>query len=92
MTHYLIEFYFGTCTYKYKITPNKHRIHVVNQPTVKTVATLGFIINGGVKINGGSKYTGGFKDFEKLISGRVGTKYKRKETKIGLRGRSISKF
>ena len=48
-------------------------------------STLRFIINGGVKINGG-----GFKDFEKLlnggikISGGVGTKYKRKETKIGL--------
>ena len=27
---------------------------------------------------------GGFKDFEKLINGGVGTKYKRKETKIGL--------
>ena len=51
--------------------------------------TLRFIINGkGVKINGG-----GFKDFEKLLNGGrvkisgggvVETKYKRKETRIGL--------
>ena len=39
---------------------------------------------------GGAKITGGFKDFEKLlnggvkISGGIGTKYKRKETKIEL--------
>ena len=44
--------------------------------------TLRFIINGG-----GQNKRGGFKNFEKLInggvkiSGRVGTKYKRKETK-----------
>ena len=49
--------------------------------------TLRFIINRGVKIN-----EGGYKDFEKLINGGVkisggggmGTKYKRKEPKIGL--------
>ena len=52
-----------------------------------TRSTLKFIIDGGIKINGG----GGFKDFEKVLNGGgqnkrggVGTKYKRKETKIGL--------
>ena len=33
----------------------------------------------GVKLN-----RGGFKDFEKLLNGGVGTKYKREETKIGI--------
>ena len=47
--------------------------------------TFRFIINGG-----GQNKRGGFKDFEKLINGGgqnkrgKGTKYKRKETKIGL--------
>ena len=49
--------------------------------------TLRFIISGG----GGQIKWGDFKDFEKLINGRininrggVGPKYKREETKIGL--------
>ena len=47
--------------------------------------TLRFMIN-----RGGQNKRGGFKDFEKLINGGVkisrgvGTKYKRKKTKIGL--------
>ena len=48
--------------------------------------TLKFIINGGggVKINGGLQGFGKINEWGVKISGGVGTKYKRKETKIGL--------
>ena len=69
MTHYLIEFYFGTCTYKYKITPNKHRIHVQCSKS----ANCKDCSNSRVHNKQGGQNKQG-----------VGTKYKRKETKIGL--------
>ena len=73
------------CTNCYTIKTIMQLCYNISIP-ISVSGTLRFIINGGVKINGG----GGLQGYWKInkrgvkISGGVGTKYKRKETKIGL--------